>query len=214
MPYIYSLAWQVTAKDSTIMRPLVMDWRTDEKVWNIGDEYMFGPAILVSPVTEQGASSREVYLPPAARWYDFWTGKTLSGDERVQAAAPLDRIPLYVRAGSIVPMGPEVEWARQKPDGPIELRVYRGANGRFTLYEDQGDTYNYEQGARAVIPMEWNEAAQTLRIGAREGSYPGMPEKREFRIVFVGEGHGVGGTGTASPDKTVTYTGAAVSVHE
>ncbi|MGH9587138.1 MAG: TIM-barrel domain-containing protein [Acidobacteriaceae bacterium] len=212
MPYIYSLAWQVTAKDSTIMRPLVMDWRTDPKVWNIGDEYMFGPAILVSPVTQEGATSREVYLPPAARWYDFWTGKTLNGDERVQAAAPLDRIPLYVRAGSIVPMGPEVEWARQKPDAAIDLRVYRGADGHFTMYEDQGDTYSYEKGARAVIPMEWDDAAQTLTIGAREGSYPGMPAQRTFNIVFVGENHGSGSAITANPDRTIEYSGSAVTV--
>ncbi|MGB7189705.1 MAG: DUF5110 domain-containing protein, partial [Acidobacteriaceae bacterium] len=130
-----------------------------------------------------------------------------------QAAAPLDRIPLYVRAGSIVPMGPEVEWARQKVDAAIELRVYRGADGRFTLYEDQGDTYDYEKGARATIPMEWNEAAQTLTIGARVGSYPGMPAKREFRVVFVGAGHGAGGVVTASPDRTVEYSGSAVAVH-
>ncbi|MGB7188565.1 MAG: DUF5110 domain-containing protein, partial [Acidobacteriaceae bacterium] len=212
LPYIYSLAWGVTHEDSTIMRPLVMDWRTDAKVWNIGDEYMFGPAILVSPVTREGASSREAYLPPAARWYDFWTGKSAAGDAWVQAAAPLDRIPLYVRAGSIVPMGPEVEWARQKPDAPIYLRVYRGADGHFTLYEDQGDTYAYEKGARATIPMEWNEAAQTLTIGARVGSYPGMPAQREFRVVFVGEGHGAGGAVAGNADRSVEYTGSVVTV--
>ncbi|MFZ0662835.1 MAG: TIM-barrel domain-containing protein [Acidobacteriaceae bacterium] len=213
MPYIYSLAWQVTHDDSTIMRPLVMDWRTDPKVWNIGNEYMFGPAILVSPVTQQGATERSVYLPPAAGWYDFWTGKTLKGDQRMQAAAPLDRIPLYVRAGSIVPMGPEIEWARQKPDGPIDLRVYRGADGHFVLYEDQGDTYNYEKGERTTIPIDWNDAGQTLTIGARSGSYAGMPQQRTFNIVFVGENHGAGGAVVSAPDRTVTYTGASVTVH-
>jgi alpha-D-xyloside xylohydrolase len=174
---------------------------------------MFGPAILVSPVTQQGASSRDVYLPPAARWYDFWTGKTLKGDERVQASAPLDRIPLYVRAGSIVPMGPEVEYARQEPDAAIDLRVYRGADGHFTLYEDQGDTYNYEKGERATIPIDWDDAAQTLTIGARSGSYAGMPQQRTFNIIFVGENHGAGGAVISAPDRTVSYIGASVTVH-
>lgn len=212
LPYIYSLAWKVTSQDATVMRPLVMDWRTDPKVWNIGNEYMFGPAILVSPVTEQGVADRYVYLPPAPRWYDFWTGKSLSGDRRIDASAPLDRIPLYVKAGSIIPMGPEVEYARQKPDAPIELRVYTGAEAHFDLYEDQGDTYNYEKGARATIPIDWNDASHTLTIGAREGSYPGMPSRRTFDVVFVGEGHGAGGEVTSNADRSVSYNGTAVTV--
>ena len=212
LPYIYSLAWKVTSADSTIMRPLVMDWRTDERVWDIGDEYMFGPAILVSPVTLEGATERYVYLPPAARWYDFWTGKSMNGDERFDAPAPLDRIPLYIRAGSIIPMGPEIEYAGEKPDAPIELRIYRGASGHFDLYEDQGDTYNYEKGERAIIPIDWNEETQTLTIGARSGSYPGIPTQRTFHIVFVGENHGAGGAITPDPDRSVDYTGAAVSI--
>ena len=213
LPYIYSLAWKVTSDDSTIMRPLVMDWRTDEKVWNIGDEFMFGPSILVSPVSQQGATERYVYLPPAARWYDFWTGKSVNGDQRLDASAPLDRIPLYVKAGSILPMGPEVEYAQQKPDAPIELRIYRGADGHFDLYEDQGDTYNYEKGQRAVIPIDWNESTQTVTIGPRSGSYPGMPEARKFNIVFVGENHGAGGEETSTADRSVDYTGSVVTVH-
>jgi alpha-D-xyloside xylohydrolase len=109
-------------------------------------------------------------------------------------------------------MGPEVEWARQSPDAPIELRVYRGADARFTLYEDQVDTYDYEKGARAVIPMKWDDAAQTLTIGAQVGSYPGMPEKREFKVVFVGDGHGAGGAVTGNPDRSVEYSGASLTV--
>ena len=212
LPYIYSLAWEVTSDDSTIMRPLVMDWRTDEKVWNIGDEYMFGPSILVSPVTLQGATERSVYLPPAARWYDFWTGKSMDGDQRIDAPAPLDRIPLYVKAGSILPMGPEVEYAQQQPDALIELRIYRGADGHFDLYEDQGDTYNYEKGERATIPVDWNESTKTLTLGARSGSYPGMPEQRKFNIVFVGADHGAGGEVTAMADRSVDYSGSAVTI--
>lgn len=212
LPYIYSLAWKVTSDDSTIMRPLVMDWRTDENVWGIGDEFMFGPAILVSPVTEQGATQRDVYLPPAVRWYDFWTGKALRGDQRLEAAAPLDRIPLYVKAGSIVPLGPEIEYTGEKPDAAIELRVYRGANGHFDLYEDSGDTYDYEKGERAVIPVDWDDAAQTLTLGARSGSYPGMATQRRFNVVFVGENHGAGAAVTATADRSVDYTGAALTV--
>jgi alpha-D-xyloside xylohydrolase len=212
LPYIYSQAWNVTSEDGTIMRPLVMDWRTDEKVWGIGDEFMFGPAILVSPVTEEGVTKREVYLP-SAKWYDFWTGKSISGKQRIDAQAPLERIPLYVKAGSIVPMGPEIEYAGEKPDAPIEVRVYRGADGHFDLYEDAGDTYSYEKGERAVIPFDWNEAAQTLTIGARRGSYPGMVAQRRFNVVFVGESHGAGGEVTAQADRSMEYTGSAVTVH-
>ena len=146
LPYIYSLAWRVTSEDYTMMRPLVMDWRENQQVRDIGDEYTFGSALLVSPVSQKGATSRPVYLPPAAGWYDFWTGAQLKGDQHVEAQAPLDRIPLYVRAGSILPLGPEVEYAEQSPDAPLELRIYRGADGSFTLYNDQGDTYAYEKG--------------------------------------------------------------------
>lgn len=212
LPYIYSLAWQVTSKDATIMRPLVMDWRTDPKVWNIGDQYMFGPAFLVSPVTEKGATSRSLYLPPAASWYDFWTGKQLKGDERIDASAPLDRIPVYVKAGSIVPLGPDVEYAGQKPDAPIELRVYRGANGSFSLYEDAGDTYDYEKGAHAVVPIRWNDASGTLTIGQRQGEFPGMIKERKFRVLFVDRDHGVGGGISPTFDKEVTYSGSQIEV--
>jgi alpha-D-xyloside xylohydrolase len=214
LPYIYSLAWQVTSNDSTIMRPLVMDWRTDEKVWNIGDEFMFGPAILVNPVTLKGATERYVYLPPAARWYDFWTGKSMTGDQRFDAAAPLDRIPLYIRGGSIVPMGPEIEYTGQKPEAPIDLRVYSGADGHFDFYEDQGDTYNYEKGEHAVIPIDWNDSTKTLTIGARSGSYPGMLAQRTFNVVYVRENHGAGEAVTSTPDSSINYTGAAVTAHE
>jgi alpha-D-xyloside xylohydrolase len=189
-----------------------VDWRKNEKVWDIGDEFMFGPSILVSPVTEEAAKDRYLYLPPAPRWYDFWTGKETSGDQRLDAIAPLDRIPLYVKAGSILPLGPEIEYAGEKPDAPIELRVYRGANAHFDLYEDQGDTYNYEKGEKATIPIDWNDASKTLTIGSRSGNYPGMPERREFRVVFVGENHGAGPGVTESPDRTVDYNGSSITV--
>jgi alpha-D-xyloside xylohydrolase len=211
MPYIYSVAWKTTSEHYTPMRPLVMDYRTDVRAQNTGDEFLFGPSILVSPVTEQGATSRHLYLPKA-QWVDFWSGKTVEGGKAIDAAAPLERIPLFVRAGSIVPMGPDVEYAAEKPADPIELRVYRGADAAFTLYEDENDTYNYEKGAYAVIPVEWSEKAATLTIGARKGSFPGMLANRTFRIVFVGENHGAGIGSTAKPDKVVPYSGQPVTV--
>ena len=210
LPYIYSLAWQVTANDYTIMRPLVMDWRTDRKVWDIPDEFMFGPALLVNPVYEAGATSRKVYLPPAT-WYDFWTGKKVAGDQTLAAPAPLDRIPLYVRAGSILPLGPDIEYAGQKPDAPIELRVYAGADGRFSLYEDEGDNYDYEKGAHSVIPIRWSESSGTLTIGDREGTFPGMVQKRSFHVVWVTGDHGSGVEPT-SPDRVVDYTGQSITI--
>jgi alpha-D-xyloside xylohydrolase len=193
------------------MRPLVMDYRTDVRAQNTGDEFLFGPSILVSPVTEQGATSRHLYLPKA-QWYDFWSGKTVEGGKAIDAAAPIERIPLFVRAGSIVPMGPDVEYAAEKPADPVELRVYRGADAAFTLYEDEGDTYNYEKGAYAVIPVEWNEKAGALTIGERKGTFPGMLASRTFRIVFVGDGHGAGIGATARPDKVVAYSGQPLTV--
>ncbi|HEX3942357.1 MAG TPA: TIM-barrel domain-containing protein [Acidobacteriaceae bacterium] len=212
LPYTYSLAWKVTSEDGTIMRPLVMDWRTDEKVWNIGDQFMFGPSILVNPVTEEDATSRWLYLPPAAAWYDFWTGKKLTGDQRIEADAPLDRIPLYVKAGSILPLGPEVEYAGEKPDAPLDLRVYRGADGSFNLYEDAGDTYDYEKGQHSLIPIRWDDASHTLTIGAREGQFPGMQPERTFRLVLVSDNHGVGGEESANFDREIRYDGGEVSV--
>ncbi len=206
LPYIYSQAWQVTSNHGTLMRPLVMDWRDDVEAQNTGDEYLFGPAILVSPVTTQGATKRTVYLPKAD-WYDFWTGEKVEGGMRVEADAPLEKLPLFVRAGSIVPMGPAMEWSTEKPADPIELRIYPGADGDFTLYEDENDGYNYTKGAHATIALHWNDAAKTLTIGAREGSFPGMLAKRTFKVVVVGKGHGVGIGESATAEKTLAYDG-------
>lgn len=206
MPYIYSLAWRVTNEDYTIQRPLVMDFRTDAATWDIGDQFMFGPSILVSPVLEEHATERRLYLPAGTSWYDFWTGEKTAGGAKVTAAAPTDRIPLDVRAGSIVPLGPAIEYAREASD-PIELRVYPGADGDFTLYEDEGDSYRYTKGDHAEIPMHWDDATRTLTVGARQGSYKGMAAKHTFNVVIVTAGHGVGGDATAAPDKTVVYSG-------
>ena len=212
MPYIYSLAWRVTDQDYTIQRPLLMDWRTDPETWNIGDQFMFGPAILVSPVLKPDARHRAVYLPDAPAWYDFWSGASLPGGKEVDAEAPLDRIPLFVRAGSILALGPEIEYANQKPADPIELRIFPGANGKFELYEDEGDSYNYENGAHAIIPLQWSESSKTLTIGQRNGQYPGMPKEVTFHIVWISPGHGVGEAVEARPDRVVQYEGKAISV--
>lgn len=211
LPYVYAQAWRVSSEDYTLQRPLIMDFRTDERVREIADQFMYGPSLLVSPVLTAHATSRSVYLPAGAAWYDFWTGKKMSGGAEVAVAAPLDRIPLHVRAGSIVPMGPEIEYAGEKND-PIELRIYAGADASFTLYEDEGDSYRYEQGAHALTMLRWNEAARTLTIGDREGSYKGMPAKHSFHIVLVREGHGVGEAGTAKADKTIEYAGQKTEV--
>ena len=211
LPYIYSLAWKTTSEAYTPMRPLVMDFRTDVQAQNIGDQFMFGPAFLVSPVTEPGATTWRLYLPKA-KWYDFWTGSSADGGKTVDAAAPLAQLPLYIRAGAILPMGPEMEWSTQKPEDPIELRIYRGADGDFTLYEDENDTYNYEKGVYSTIPFHWNEAEQTLTIGDRKGEFPGVLQTRSFQIVFVSENHGVGVSPSDIPDKLVEYSGKQIVV--
>ncbi len=211
MPYIYSLAWRVTDEDYTIQRPLLMDWRMDPNTRDIGDQFMFGPSILVSPVLAADASHRTLYLPESAAWYDFWSGASQKGGREIDANAPLDRIPLYVRAGSILPLGPEIQYADEKPAGPIELRIYRGADGKFDLYQDAGDSYDYEKGAYSVIPLRWSESTRMLTIGERKGTYPEMPAKVQFHVIWVSSGHGFGGA-VAQPDKTVEYSGREVSI--
>lgn len=209
VPYIYSLAWMVTSQDYSPMRHLAMDFRTDANVRNVGNQYMFGPAFMVSPVAAAGATSRPVYLPAGA-WYDFWTGSTVYGGATITAPAPLNQIPLQVRAGSIIPMGPEIQYATERSD-TIELRVYPGANGGFTLYEDEGDNYNYEQGNYATISITYIDNPRNVIAGARSGSFAGMDQKKVFNIVYVKGNHGVGEGQTANPDCQLVYTGAQVS---
>ncbi|CAN5570437.1 hypothetical protein BH10PLA1_BH10PLA1_01060 [soil metagenome] len=369
LPYIYSVAWKVTNENYTMMRPLVMDFRADKNVRSVSDQYMFGPAMMVCPVTEPGDGSatvisshnlvdkegnagalsgtyfqgeafedkklerrdevlsfawdkvkregvganvqkdpipglemdhfsarwegslltesagkyrlqlraddgmrmwvdgklviddwasrkaatktvtvnlpaakkvpikveyfqdlhdalielrwqppaakneftRKVYLPDGA-WCDFWTGKKIVGGQTIDAAAPLDTIPLFMRAGSIVPMGPVVQYAAEQAAAPLEMRVYSGADGHFTLYEDENDNYNYEKGLFSTIPITWNEAKRKLTIGQRTGEFPGMVKSRQFKIVWVAAGHGVGVTEERQPDKVVDYSGTEISV--
>jgi len=211
MPYIYSLAWKTTRDGYTIMRPLVMDFRADIRAQNIGDQYLFGPELLVNPVTEPGATSRHVYLPDA-KWYGFWTGNATQGGKAFEVAATLEHIPLFVRAGSILPLGPDVEYATEKAADPLELRIYPGADGSFTLYEDENDTYHYESGVYSTIQFDWNDKTSTLTIGDRGGKFPGMLETRTIRIVLVHSGHGTGGELTADADRVITYSGQAQTI--
>ena len=211
IPYIYSQAWKVTNEGYTMMRPLVMDFRADTQVNGIGNQFMFGPSLLVNPVTTSGATSRNVYLPAGTGWFDFWTGASYTGGQTISAAAPIETMPLYVRAGAILPYGPPIQYAMERVD-PTELRIYPGANGSFTLYEDEGDTYNYESGTHATIPFTWDDTAKTLTIGTRVGSFPGMLAQRTFRLVFVTPQHGVGLAVNTPADVVVTYNGTAQTI--
>jgi alpha-D-xyloside xylohydrolase len=210
MPYIYSLAWKVTSEGYTIMRHLVFDYPTDTNVFELKDQFLFGPSLLVNPVVAAGVTKRAVYFP-AGRWYDFWSGSAADGGKTSVVDAPLSRLPLFVKAGSILPMGPTLQFATQSID-PLEVRIYEGADGAFSLHEDEGDSYDYESGGRSRIDLKWNDAAHELTIGAREGSYTGMPQRRTFNIVWVGSDHGVGVDVTVSPDRVIAYDGAEVVV--
>jgi alpha-D-xyloside xylohydrolase len=163
-------------------------------------------------VVPSGPMLRQVYLPAGTSWYDFWTGERISGGRTIDLPAPLETMPLHVRAGSIVPLGPDMQYANEKPADPIELRVYPGVDGRFDLYEDEGDGYAYEKGVFTTIPIEWSEAERSLTIGARRGAFPGMPERRTFHVVFVRKGHGAGLEPEAQADATVVYDGQTVTV--
>jgi alpha-D-xyloside xylohydrolase len=201
LPYIYSVSWRVANDGYTMMRPLVMDFPRDPVAHGVGDQFMFGPALLINPVTSPGANARNVYLPAGAAWYDFVSNARHPGGSTLTAAAPLERLPIFVRAGAILPLGPVVQHANEAPTAPLELRIYRGADGAFTLYDDAGDGYGYERGQRATIDVRWNDAAGLLTFGARRGRYPGMARERVFNVVWIGANH-------ASPPRPVRYSGA------
>ena len=169
------------------------------------------PSIHEAELTETARkTTREVYFPEGTQWVDFWTGERIAGGQSLEVPAPIDICPIYVRAGSIIAMGPQVQYATEKPADPIELRIYAGADADFVLYEDENDGYNYEKGVYATIPMHWDDASQTLTIGDRVGSFPGMLNDRTFKVVLVGEGHGVDVAPCASPEKSVGYHGSAL----
>ena len=227
LPYIYSTSWEVTSKASTFMRPLVMDFPKDRKVYDINNEYLFGKSILVCPVTDSmytietdknshtnfdKVKTWKVYLPTGCNWLDFWTGKKYSGGQNVQRESPIDIIPLYVKAGSILPLGSLRQYAIEKNDSELELRIYPGANATFTLYEDENDNYNYEKGAYAVINFLWDDANQSLIIEDRKGEFPGMVKTRTFKIVKVNEKSGFGIQPVQRPTKVIKYNGHKVIV--
>jgi alpha-D-xyloside xylohydrolase len=214
MPYIYSLAGKTYFDNYTIMRALVMDFPNDKAVFNIGDEYMFGPSILVAPVTEYKARMWQVYLPASTGWYDFYTGKFYEGGQTVTVDAPLERIPLFVKEGSILPLGPELQYATEKPADPITLYVFAGANGSFELYEDENINYNYTKGNYSTIPFQYNEETETLTIGEREGSFEGMLKERTFKIVWVKNDLSVGVGSASHSVQTVRYSGSAITVKQ
>lgn len=232
MPYIYSLAGDVVQRSGTMMRPLVMDFPADRKAITLDDQYMFGKALLVKPVTDplytyldadknghaiypditKAAAPVNVYLPEGSKWYNFWSNEVSDGGKNVQCLAPIDRMPVYVKSGSIIPFGPAVQYTTEKPWDNLELRVYPGDDGEFILYEDDGESYDYEKGMFAEIPFRWDDATRTLHIGQRNGSYPGMLNNRNFNIVIVNPDTESGDTAALKVTRTVSYDGNATSV--
>jgi|WetSurMetagenome_2_1015567.scaffolds.fasta_scaffold00004_124 alpha-D-xyloside xylohydrolase len=212
MPYIYSLAGCTWFNDYTIMRGLVMDFAKDKNVENIGDQYMFGPSVMVAPVYKYKARTRNVYLPLPNGWYDLYTGKYFTGGQKLEAEAPYERMPLFIREGSIIPVGPEIEFTDQKPADPITLWVYTGRNCSFTLYEDEGVNYNYEKGACSTIKFSFNNESGELTIGERTGEYNGMLKERTFNIVWISQDHPVPFNPDNKVDATVLYNGGEVRI--
>ncbi len=231
LPYIYATSWDVTANQSSMMRALVMDFPKDKNALDINDEYMFGKSVLVSPVTNamyvkpgvngrdtvqvedfSTIKSKETYLPSGADWYDFWTGEKLTGGKKVNKETPFDIIPLYVKAGSIIPVGPSVQFAEEKKWDNLEIRVYPGANGKFVLYEDENDNYNYEKGIYSTITFDWDDKKKILAINDRKGSFPGMPDSRKFNVVIVNANKGGGENVAGQPDKEIAYSGKKLTV--
>ncbi|MEJ2384005.1 MAG: glycoside hydrolase family 31 protein [Xanthomonadales bacterium] len=212
MPYIYTLAGDAYHRDGTMMRGLVMDFPQDPQVRDIATEYLFGPAFLVAPVYEPGVDSRAVYLPGGADWYDFNSGQRLAGGQTIDAAAPLSRMPLFVRAGSIVPSGPAIQHTFEGTDAPLTLNVYTGADGSFEIYEDDGASYAYESGEWARIPVRWDDAAGRLTLGDREGRFPGMSAARDIHVRWITGPGTPPGDFDAEPDTSVVYTGVSLTV--
>jgi len=224
LPYMYSTGWQVTSNAGSFLRALFMDFNEDKKVHTINNQFMFGKAFLVAPVTDpmyvQSTENRwknpkedfstiktqDVYLPKGTTWYDFWTGEKFNGGQTIKKEVPIDIIPLYVKAGSILPLGPNVQYATEKKWDNLELRIYSGANGEFTLYEDENDNYNYEKGVYSTIDIKWNDQTRTLTIEDRKGSFPGMLKNRKFSITFIASGE------SAGKPKTVSYSGKKMTI--
>jgi alpha-D-xyloside xylohydrolase len=223
LPYIYSTSWDITNNHSTMMRALMMDFVHDKNTLNINDEYMFGKSILVCPVTESMYSkngkedfstikTRELYLPAGVDWIDFWTGEKLKGGETILKKSPLDIMPLYIKAGSIIPFGPKVQYAEEKKWDELEIRIYEGSDGEFILYEDENDNYNYEKGMYSTITFKWDDTNKTLTISNRKGSFPGILKDRTFHILLVSQEKGIGMVPVSRFDKSVNYNGEKIVI--
>lgn len=212
MPYIYSVAGRVHFEDYTIMRALVMDFPDDARVTDISDQYMFGPSLMISPVYAHQAREREVYFPEGEGWYDLESGEYFPAGSRKMIPAPYEKMPIHIRAGSIVPLGPDIQYVGEKPGAPITLFIYGGADAEFTLYEDEGVNYNYEKGAFSKIPIIYKNDSKTLHIGSREGSFEGMINEREFRVIHVDTGEAKALDYAARADQTISYSGSETSI--
>lgn len=212
LPYTYSLAGAAYHNNYTLMRGLAMDFAADTAVLNIGDQYMFGPSLLINPVYEYKQRSRQVYLPKCAGWYDLYSGKFYAGPITINAIAPYERMPVFVKAGSIIPFGPELQYTSEKPADTITLNVYTGADASFNLYEDEGTNYNYEKGAFSIIPIKYNDATRTITIDKRKGHYDGMLTARTFRIAWVSKDKPRTLDADAALTTTITYTGEKIKV--
>ena len=208
MPYIYSLTGMVTQNDYTIMRALVMDFGNDKNVLNIGDQFMFGPALLINPVTDYKIRERKVYLPAGTGWYDLKSGKHFTGGLTIDADAPYTDIPIFVKEGSIIPCGPEIQYSDEKLADPIRIFIYTGSDGSFTLYEDENTNYNYEKGKFALIHFMYNEKQHTLTIGQRSGEFPGILKNRSFEIIRISNDKPSGLDFNSKPDVIVKYDGS------
>ncbi|MDR0430560.1 MAG: DUF5110 domain-containing protein [Tannerellaceae bacterium] len=212
MPYIYSLAGKTYFDDYTIMRPLVMDYPEDINVRGLSTQYMFGPSLMVAPVYEYKTVTKQVYFPKGTNWYDFYSGKVYKGGENNVVDAPYSRMPLFVPEGGILLFGPEINYVNEKKPEKIDVYVYAGRDGSFYLYEDEGTNYNYEKGSFSKINFNYNDATQTLVIGSREGSFPGMLENRTFNIVYIRPNKAAGWDARKQPDAVIPYTGKEVTV--
>lgn len=210
LPYIYSDAWAVTHRGEIMMKGLPFVYPHDSTLRDVTDQFFFGDSLLVNPVTAPHATSRSVILPAKDNWVDFWTGRRYRGGQSVTVNAPLDSIPILVKAGSILPMGPVIQ-STAETESPLEIRVYRGKDATFSLYQDAGDGYGYEKNEYAVIPIRWNDSDSTLTVGSRQGTFPGMRKEMTMRIVLVRDGFGVGGDVTPKADQVIKYDGNATS---
>ena len=236
LPYIYSVSWDVSKNNSSFLRALSMDFSSDQKTWDINNEYLFGKSFLVAPIlnpqytlekfiktdenegwNKTDATKKEnslsnidftqhktvkVYLPAGSDWFDFWTNEKHKGGQEIEKSVNLQSIPLYVKAGSIIPFGPDVQYATEKKWDNLTLKIYPGMDADFILYEDEFDNYNYEKGDYTEIPFHWNEKSKTLTVDSRKGNFKGMIDKRNFNVML--------------PDgqkKSVSYSGKKVNVN-